>query len=194
MKQLMIITTFILLSTSSFAQTALEIDTKLRESFAQQSSQPLEDQLKGVESPYWQAYNYYKQAIFYSKTKQLEQSERAIQKGKDILFGIENKNSEDWTLLAALQSFSMQFYEMHEMLQQDQNFYTYVEKAMKLDASNPRIYVIAGIYDYHKPVFYGGGQKAKEYLEKSLLLFKDSSSDNYQWGQNEAESYLKKIQ
>ena len=58
---------------------------------------------------YWLAYASYYKSIAHIKFGDRKKSEKEIDKGIQLLKSIENKNSEDYALLAMLQGFSIQF-------------------------------------------------------------------------------------
>jgi len=124
---------------------------------------------------YWKAYGLYHKAIYYAY------SENEIEKAKDItssaielLESIKNKNSEDYALLAYIQSFSLQWVSGFSIIGASGKAEDWAEKSLQLDPTNPRAYYVSGSYDYHKPSFVGGGKKAGELLHKAIDLYKNS--------------------
>jgi hypothetical protein len=70
-----------------------------------------------------------------------------------------------------------------------------LEKGMKLDSLNPRLYYLKGAGLLQTPTFAGGGKDAaKPYLEKSIELFdKEKPAKLYpNWGKNQALESLEK--
>ena len=72
-----------------------------------------------------------------------------------------------------------------------------LEKALKLDPNNPRLYYLKGMSLFGTPVQFGGGKdKAKPVFEKAVQLYKDAKpKDLYpRWGQKQAEDMLAQCQ
>ena len=68
-----------------------------------------------------------------------------------------------------------------------------LQKGMKLDPNNPRLYYLQGMSLFGTPVQYGGGKdKAKPLFEKALALYKSAQPKPLypNWGQNETEKQL----
>jgi len=73
-----------------------------------------------------------------------------------------------------------------------------LENAIKLDPSNPRIYLVDGQYKVNVPEAFGGGKSiGKKLAEKSLELFKNfkpQSDFHPNWGKEQAEKLLAQCQ
>ncbi|NII28566.1 hypothetical protein HB364_26015 [Pseudoflavitalea sp. X16] len=72
----------------------------------------------------------------------------------------------------------------------------YVQKALALDATNPRAVYLAGWEKYATPKMWGGDKKkAKELLEQSLqqLNAQGAAGTAPHWGKQEVEALLKKL-
>jgi tetratricopeptide (TPR) repeat protein len=72
-----------------------------------------------------------------------------------------------------------------------------LEKALKLDPSNPRLYYLKGMSLFGTPVQFGGGkEKAKPVFEKAIQLYKEQKpKDLYpHWGQKQSEDMLAQCQ
>ncbi|MGC4037666.1 MAG: hypothetical protein QM764_17020 [Chitinophagaceae bacterium] len=73
----------------------------------------------------------------------------------------------------------------------------YLQKGMKVDPNNPRVYYLQAMSIFGTPEQFGGGKaKAKPVFEKAIALFK---SENLKplyphWGQKEAEAKLLECQ
>ncbi len=118
---------------------------------------------------YWRSYLQFYSSIYYLTTGDKDAAEEEIDKGVDWLDDMQNKNSEDYALLAMLQGFGIQFKGMKAMFiagSIEEN----VQKAMKIDPENIRGYYVYGSNDFHKPARYGGGKKAEQYLLKAISL------------------------
>jgi hypothetical protein len=73
----------------------------------------------------------------------------------------------------------------------------YLQKALQLDSSNPRLYYLEGAGIFGTPEQYGGGKaKAKPILEKAVELFKSEQPKRLHphWGQQQAEDMLAQCQ
>lgn len=86
--------------------------------------------------------------------------------------GIEIANHPDRAMSLGIQSFG------------------YFDRALAADASNPRIFLLRGIYQLYVPEAFGGGPDSSlEYLDKAIALFeKENIADPLlpSWGKDEA--------
>lgn len=135
---------------------------------------------------YWSAYNLIQQSLITNQKDKLDQA-------TDLILQIEERNSEDYVLLAVIKSTEMKFLQFDELQGAAESFWTYIEKSLELDKGNPRAYTYAGIFDSFTPAQYGGGKKAKAYLLKAEKLYKTQPVDGPQWGLTENTMYLNKI-
>lgn len=73
-----------------------------------------------------------------------------------------------------------------------------MEKAMKQDRENPRVWLVKGIGSYHSPKSFGGGKdKAAEELKQAIALYETESVENPlypAWGYEQAYAWLGVIQ
>jgi hypothetical protein len=72
-----------------------------------------------------------------------------------------------------------------------------LDKGLKLDANNPRLYYLKGMSLFGTPVQFGGGKdKAKPVFEKAVQLFKEQKPKPLypHWGQQDAEGKLAECQ
>ena len=143
---------------------------------------------------YWRGYTKYYHSIYFLQQKDAKNAEKRIDEGIEILGDIEQKNSEDYALLAMLQSFSIQFKGMKAMFI-SQRVSKNVKAAMTIDAENLRAYYVGGSSDYYTPEKYGGGKKAEEYLKKAISLPSQKVKNAYlpSWGKEEAYEMLVKF-
>ena len=140
---------------------------------------------------YWQAYSHYFSSLYYLIQQDKKQAEKEIDKSIEILENIENKNSEDYALLANSQNFSSQFKGM-EAIFISQKVKKNGAKAIELDATNLRAYYVLGANDFFTPKMYGGGKKAEEYFKKAISLSSQKMKNPYlpSWGKDDAYEYL----
>ncbi len=70
------------------------------------------------------------------------------------------------------------------------DIFDYFDKAMAADGSNPRVFLLRGIFQLYVPEAFGGGPDSSlEYLNKAIALFeKEKVSDPFlpSWGKDEA--------
>jgi tetratricopeptide (TPR) repeat protein len=72
-----------------------------------------------------------------------------------------------------------------------------LEKAMKLDPNNPRLYYLKGMSLFGTPPQFGGGKdKAKPVFEKAVELYKAAKPQEFypRWGQKQAEDMIPQCQ
>ncbi len=141
---------------------------------------------------YWQGYLHYYLAIFYLTVENRAASEDAVMQGIKILESIEQKNSEDYALLALLQGFSMQFRSVIGAAVLSGKIESNINKAIQLDGQNLRAYYAAGSNDFYTPERYGGGKKVELYLKKAIQLPDQKVPNNTlpSWGKEESYEVL----
>jgi hypothetical protein len=72
-----------------------------------------------------------------------------------------------------------------------------LEKGMKLDSTNPRLYYLKGMSLFNTPVAFGGGKDAaKPDFEKAVALFQSANVKPLypNWGKKDAQDMLAKCQ
>jgi tetratricopeptide (TPR) repeat protein len=141
---------------------------------------------------YWRAYAAYYKAIYHIKFGNQEGSQAATEEGIEILQNLEKKSSEDYALLAMLQSFSIQFHSGIEAPFISGRVQANGEKALELDDKNLRAYYVLGSSDYYTPEKYGGGTKVETYLKQAIALDNQSMKNPYlpSWGKDSAYELL----
>ncbi len=137
---------------------------------------------------YWQSYLQYYLSISYMTQKNMEQAEEEIDTAVDLLEGMENKNSEDYALLALAESFSIQFKGFKAMFISS-SVKKNGKRAMAMEPKNLRAYYVLGSSDFYTPEQYGGGEEAESLLLKAISLPEQLNKNPYlpSWGK--AESY-----
>jgi len=143
---------------------------------------------------YWQSYLQYYLSIYYLVKGDEEQAETETDKGISWMNALENKNSEDYALLAMLQSFSIQFKGMRAMFisaEAKRN----IEKALAIDSGNLRAHYVYASIDFYTPEKYGGGKEAEEYLLQAISLPSQRVPNEYlpSWGKEESYEMLIKF-
>lgn len=181
----------------------LNIEEEINKAFIstqiQQSAVPLSNIKKLLlKSPnkhiaaYWQNYVAYHEAVFYLIRKDKTNSKRISDKAIKSLEDLENKNSEDFALLALLKSFSIQFEGGMQAGLTSLSAKKNAQKSLKLYKHNLRAYYVLGMVDFYTPEEYGGKKKAEGYLQQAIKLATKSSevSQAPSWGKNMAYELL----
>jgi tetratricopeptide (TPR) repeat protein len=139
---------------------------------------------------YWEGYLLYYKAIYFLKINDKSNSEKSIVEGIDILNDMNKKNSEDYALLAMLQSFSVQFSPGIKASFASDKVKKYLRYALDLDPSNLRANYVCASNDFYTPAKYGGGNKVEKYLLKAISLPDQKVSNPFlpSWGKEEAYS------
>jgi tetratricopeptide (TPR) repeat protein len=143
-------------------------------------------------STYWLAYSYYYHSIYYLQQKDEKIAESTIKKGISLLENKHNKNSEELTLLAMLQSFSIQFVNAMAAGVVAGKAKKNAESALEMDPQNLRAHFVAGQLDYYTPSMFGGGKKAEAYFKKAISLPDQKVKNPYlpSWGKSTAYTFL----
>ena len=154
------------------------------EGLFQNSKQPL--------AAYWLAYNHYYTTLYYMMADKKDEAKKAVKKGIATLKKLDNKSSEDFALLASLQSLSISFSSTFQAISLSSKVNKNGDKALQLDPNNLRAYLVLGSSDYYKPTQYGGGKKVEKYLSKAIELPAQKIENPYlpSWGKNTAYEML----
>jgi len=65
-----------------------------------------------------------------------------------------------------------------------------IANAKEIEPNNPRVILQDGIVKFNFPDFYGGDKiKASQLFNKSILIFKETTKDNYAWGLEDAYAW-----
>lgn len=140
---------------------------------------------------YWRSYLQFYCSIYYLQNEDKKKAEKVIDQGIEWLDKMKNKNSEDYALLAMLQSFGIQFKGMRAMFISDE-----IKKNAKLaianDSTNLRAYYVYGSNDFYTPVKYGGGKEVEECLLKAISLPTQKVKNEFlpSWGKEESYELL----
>jgi len=133
---------------------------------------------------YWKSYIFYNKSIFYKSS--LKNDDNA---SKNIDLAIENleknpKTSEDFALLAACKSFSIQFANMTQLGKISAEVSDNANKALELNSKNIRAYYVLASNNFYTPKMFGGMTKVEEYSLKGLACPNTLSDDIYSpyWG------------
>lgn len=176
------------------------IETAMNNCFIKNSIAPLDSistALDGLGSSngivsYWKAYTDYYKSVFYIKLQNKDESEKAIKKAYMLLDKLQDKNSEDYALLALVQSFYIQFVSGMEAGKISSEISGNAEKSLELDSTNIRAWYVLGSNDYYTPVSFGGGKKVETYLKKAISITPQKVNNPYlpTWGKEYAYELL----
>ncbi len=142
---------------------------------------------------YWRSYLQFYASIYYLDKGDIAEAEQEIDKGINWLKEMQNKNSEDYALLAMLQGYGIQFKGMKAMFISSE-IKKNLKTAMAIDSTNLRAYYVYANNDYNTPKIYGGGRETEEYLLKAISLPSQKVKNTYlpSWGKEEAYEMLVK--
>lgn len=168
------------------------IEAAFNEALAENSTQKIDDLLKNQASltNYWKAYALLKKSILLATQKDNKQEEKTIALAIETLEDIENKNSEDWALLAYCRNYDMRFATAFTIPFRAMKITEACENAEKLDTANPRAFLTKGILDAHTPEMYGGKQKTEQYFLQAIKLYEQKNNRAVVWGYEIAYSNL----
>lgn len=144
--------------------------------------------------PYWNAYLGFYKSIYYLKVGDKVTCEKVVKDGISQLEKIA-KTSEEYALLAYLQSFSVQFHKGMEAGFVSSKVKKNADKAIALNAKNIRAYFVLGSNDFYTPAAFGGGRKVEEYLTKAISISEKQTQDRVlpSWGKDSAYEMLIKF-
>ncbi|MBT32669.1 MAG: hypothetical protein CMO01_23650 [Thalassobius sp.] len=183
------------------AQTTLaNIEDKINQSFdecfAVADASPLQTIITELENSkdgdawttYWLSYANVSLGIYLMEASK-ENSENALNaftEAIDVLKDKDDKNTEEYTLLARAMSISISVRPAQAMMLSNKSK-TYINKAMKLNDQNLRAYLQSGSSDYYTPKEYGGGNIAEAQFLKALSLPDKAINDEAApaWGREE---------
>jgi hypothetical protein len=143
---------------------------------------------------YWRSYLQFYSSINYLAIGDNKSAENEIKKGIELIGSVGKKYSEEYALLAMLQSFSIQFdYSNAMYISEDVN--KNVNSAISLDSTNLRAWYVSASNDFYTPEQYGGGKKAEKYLLKAISLPAQKITNGYlpSWGKEESYEMLTEL-
>ena len=141
---------------------------------------------------YWYAYNSYYQCIYHMGMEDNSAAKKILKAGIAVLEGLPDKNSEDYALLATMQSISIPLYASFQAIFISGKVKKNGDKALAMDSQNLRALLVLGTSDYYTPTQYGGGKKVEDYLLKAIELPAQKMKNPYlpAWGKNTAYEIL----
>lgn len=107
------------------------------------------------------------------------------------------KNAEIYTIRNMAATQQMMVDPQSRWMSYGQEASDFLQKGMKIDPNNPRLYYLQAMSIFGTPEQFGGGKaKAKPVFEKAVALFKaEAPKPMYpHWGQKEAEAKLAECQ
>jgi tetratricopeptide (TPR) repeat protein len=177
-----------------------KIEVAMNNCFIKNSISPLDSLSKSLDEfksqnniiQYWKSYIDYYKGVFYLKLGDQDNSEKIIKKAYTTLGKISNKNSEDYALLALVQSFYIQFTSGMSAGALSSKIVGNAEKALELDSTNLRGWYVLGSNDFYTPASFGGGKKVEYYLKKAISTVSESPKNPYlpTWGREYAFELL----
>lgn len=139
-------------------------------------------------SDYAQALAYYRLAIAQNLQAQNVQANHSIDLAIQNLETItqqQNSHDEAWTLLAQVYGLKIAYQPMKAAFYGPKASQA-LAKALTLNETNPRAFLVKGISAYHTPEMFGGSkEQALTAFNTAISLFEQDAS-NESWGQAEA--------
>ncbi len=143
---------------------------------------------------YWRGYVEYQKALYFYFYKNDSEVLKSLSEGVNILENITVKTSDDYALLAKMQSFYIDN-ELEPNVNLIKNRNENSDMAIELDPNNLRANLVAAIVDMSTPDLVGGKQKAEKYLLKCISLHEQPNNGVGlpKWGKDEAYEKLIKL-
>lgn len=209
MKKL-ILTALIVISASSFAQTAFDKAMTEKIALVEQHKTPDEftaltndfTRIGDKEKTQWLPYYYAtfatiqkgRMAMQQGKTADLDPIADEAQKSLDKASELNKDNAEILILQKMIHSLKMMVNPQARYMTEGMMAADALSKAEKLDSENPRISLLKAEDTYFTPEQFGGSKaKGLELFQKSLdqfKVYKPKSSIDPNWGKGEAEYFL----
>lgn len=146
---------------------------------------------------YWRSYIFYYKSIYYKSI--LNENDNASINIELAIKSLEenSKTSEDFALLAACKSFSIQFANMTQIGKISGQVEEYASKSLELNSKNIRAYYVLASNNFYTPKMFGGMVKVEEYSLKGLACPISSNKNFYSpyWGKKELyDIYIKYLE
>lgn len=174
------------------------IDNSLEKSLQNHSPEPITSIEKSLSEKegnvwiYWKAYTQMCKSIYFISTNQEKESQKALDSGISLLAQNDNMTTEDYALLAYMQSQYIRFTSGMQSGILSAKSKKNANMSVTKDSLNIRGWVVLAIIDYYTPKQFGGKEKCEEYLLKAIALPSQTIQNNYRpsWGKIEAYSLL----
>jgi len=142
---------------------------------------------------YWLVYSMQHLAILYGVNKESDKENKEIIESVNLLENIEEKNSEDYALLALMGGYSAKYTSVFKIAKLIDKCKGYANTALELDNNNLRAHLALGVFDFNTLETFGGGKVLEENLNNAISLSCESSCYlpyGPKWGKNMAYCYL----
>lgn len=142
---------------------------------------------------YWKSLTNLYKSIYLDTNDKSAEAEKVLFEAMEELSSLKNKNSEDYALLAYMNSFYIKFIDSTpKVIAKSNEAKKYAEFSIRLDQSNPRPYYVLASLDFYTPVKYGGGKTVEKDLKKVLSLPSQKTPNIAlpSWGHEEAYEML----
>ena len=164
----------------------------------EKSDKPLcivEDSISQNTGGYWTYWNVYcklYKSYFYATTKQQSKAVEMLDSGIQILEEKGKLTTEDYALLAYVQSQKLRYTTGMESGVLASKSRENALMSVKLDEENLRGWYVLAVIDFYTPKMFGGKEKCEEYLLKAIALPSQSIDNIYlpSWGKVESYSLL----
>lgn len=178
----------LLLSTSVMAN---QTDINTIESAYQQLNSKVLTEVASQSDPYIKALANYRLSVvnnIHAKKSDAVSSLKITISELESIVAIDSENDEAWALLG--QSYGLMIsYQPELAIAYGQKSFDAIERAIQLNASNPRAMLFKGIISFNTPENYGGSKlNAITALTNAIELFNNDRYSNNYWG--EAEAYV----
>ena len=132
--------------------------------------------------------------LYGNNTEKTDPKADAAEKALNKAISLSKETSETWVVKKMIISLRMLGDVMNRAMTAMPEATAALDNAKKLDANNPRIYILEGQDKYYTPEQYGGSKdEAKVLFEKAQKLFetfKPASSIHPNWGKNQVTYFL----
>jgi hypothetical protein len=133
---------------------------------------------------YWKGYLLYNKSLFYKASlKDDDNASKAIDAAIETMEK-SPKSSDDYALLAACKSFSIQFANMTQLAKISGEVTEEANKSLELNPKNIRAYYVLASNNFYTPKMFGGMVKVEEFSLKGLAC-PNTLDDNFYspyWG------------
>ena len=132
--------------------------------------------------------------MYGNNTDKTDPKADAAEKALNKAISLSRETSETWVVKKMIISLRMLGDVMNRAMTAMPEAAAALDNAKKLDANNPRIYILEGQDKYYTPEQYGGSKdEAKVLFEKAQKLFetfKPETSIHPKWGKNQVTYFL----
>lgn len=178
---------------TSYQTFEKSIEESIHIMFLNKNTMAVDDKIKTInldisitesQKTYWNTYlNYYKSIFYKSILNDDNQAKKNIDNALELI-SEKPITSEDYALLAAIQSYSIQFANMTKISKIAAKADEYALKSLALNKGNLRAYLVLATQNFHTPKMFGGMKKVEDYALKGLACNDSLDKDYYSpnWG------------